>query len=195
MKGSFIVLEGLDGAGTTTQARALLAILPPHTLATNEPTAGPIGRVARQSLRGDPEAPPLPALPWLYAADRADHVHREVLPALEAGRTVLSDRYVPSSLAYQSLTHDLQAVWELNHRFPVPDRVFFVDVSVETALGRIQGRGEPAEIYDTEERLRIVRAAYVEVMAFLAERGWPIVHIDGDQPIDAVTAAIVAGLP
>lgn len=195
MRGSFLVLEGLDGAGTTTQIRHLVEHLGPDTLATFEPTDHLIGRIARRSLRGDPEAPPLHALPWLYAADRADHVHREVLPALDAGRDVVSDRYVPSSLAYQSLTHALEAVWELNHRFPMPNRVFFVDVTVATALSRIAGRGEPTEIYDTEERLTTIHAAYQRVMGFLDAQGWPIVHIDGNASIPEVALQIREALP
>lgn len=195
MKGMFLVLEGLDGAGTTTQARLLAEHLGDDVVSTCEPTDGLVGRIARRSLRGDPEAPPLHALPWLYAADRADHLHRKVLPALEAGQHVISDRYVPSSLAYQSLTHDLESVLELNHRFPVPDRVLFVDVTVDVALARIGGRGEPTEIYDSRERLTTIRAAYLRVMDDLERRGWPIVRIDGDQSIEAVSTAIRAALP
>lgn len=194
MTGRFIVLEGLDGAGTTTQATRLVAGMPAETLSTNEPTSGPIGRIARQSLRAEPGAPPMAALPWLFAADRADHLFRTVVPTLEAGHDVISDRYLPSSLAYQSLTLPLADVWELNRRFRVPDVVLFVEVDVQTALARIHARNETAEIYDTEERLTAVHAAYATVMTFLGEQGWPIATIDGTAPIDDVAAQIQRAL-
>lgn len=195
MNANFIVIEGLDGAGTTTQTARLVDHLGAGTVRTNEPTDGPVGRIARQSLRGEPDAPPLDALPWLFAADRADHIHRLVRPSLEAGHHVVTDRYLPSSLAYQSLTLPLELIWELNRHFPVPDVLLFVEVDVQTALARIRARGEAAEIYDTEERLTTIHAAYARVMAFLGDQGWPVRVIDGTQSIDAVAAAIQRALP
>lgn len=194
MSGRFWVLEGLDGAGTTTQARRLQEARPHGLIATHEPTDGPVGRIARRSLRGDPEAPPLAALPWLFAADRADHLHRLVEPALSAGVHVLSDRYVPSSLAYQSLTLPLEDVWALNASFRVPDVVWFLDVPVDTALSRVVGRGAQLEIYDSRERLTAVHGAYARVMGFLEDRGWPITRIDGTLPIDDIAASILGSL-
>jgi dTMP kinase len=185
----FLVLEGLDGAGTTTQLRRLAARLG-DALVTNEPTDGLIGRIARRSLRGDPEAPPMAALPWLFAADRADHLFRQVEPALVAGQTVICDRYVPSSLAYQSLTLPLEQVWSLNAHFRIPDLVIWVDVPVDVALARVVGRGGPVEIYDTRERLAAVNAAYERVFGFLGERGWPIARVDGTPSADEVEAYI-----
>lgn len=193
MTGRFLVFEGLDGAGTTTQSRRLVARLP-GALATNEPTDGLVGQIARRSLRGDPDAPPMAALPWLFAADRADHQHRRVLPALEAGRDVVCDRYVPSSLAYQSLTLPLDEVWALNASFRVPDLVLWVRVPVDVALDRIAARGEAREIYEHRERLVAVDAAYTRVFAFLEARGWPVVELDGMQSPDAVEAHVQAAL-
>lgn len=190
--GRFIVLEGLDGAGTTTQCDRLVEKL--GALRTCEPTDGPIGRIARQTLGAQPGAPPVDVLPWLFAADRADHLHRTVLPALSANRTVVSDRYVPSSLAYQSLTLPLGEVWALNRSFRVPDIVLYVEIPVKTALSRIDARGSTREIYDDEDRLDRICSAYERVMAFLEEEGWPIVRIDGRPPIAEVAAQIDAAL-
>ncbi len=194
MGSRFIVLEGLDGAGTTTQAELLHRVCP-GSLLTREPTDGLVGRVARRAQRGEEGAPPLEALPWLYAADRADHLHRTVLPALEAGRTVISDRYAPSSLAYQALTHPLEVVWELNHRFRTPDIVIFLEVSVATAVERIRARGGPTDIFETEARLEAIRDAYTRVLPFLEDRGWPIHRLDGEAPPERVHAAIRERLP
>jgi len=190
--GRFIVLEGLDGAGTTTQADIL--VRESGALQTCEPTSGPLGRIARESLGAKPGAPAMEVLPWLFAADRADHLYRTVLPALSEGKVVVSDRYVPSSLAYQSLTLPLAEVWSLNRSFRVPDVVLYVDIPVETALSRIDARDGEAEIYDTPARLTRVRDAYERVMAFLLDEGWPIVRIDGRPPIEDVAAAIRAAL-
>jgi dTMP kinase len=190
MTARFLVLEGLDGAGTTTQAERLVAHCGPGTVATHEPTDGPVGRIARQSLRAAPDAPPVQAMPWLFAADRADHLFRRVEPALAAGHDVVSDRYLPSSLAYQSLTLPLDDVWDLNKRFRVPDVVLFVEVDVATALARIDARAGTREIYDDEQRLTAVHAAYDRVFGFLEGQGWPVVRIDGTQSIEAVWTAI-----
>lgn len=184
----FVVLEGLDGSGTTTQLGRLVDHL--DAVRTAEPTDGPVGRIARSSLRAEPGAPAMDALPWLFAADRADHLSRVVEPALAQGRTVVSDRYVPSSLAYQSLTLPLEDVWALNASFRVPDLLLFVEVDVDTALARIASRAGQTEIYDTRERLTQVADAYDRVLTFLEVRGWPVVRIDGRPDPDTVWASI-----
>ncbi|MEZ4319214.1 MAG: dTMP kinase [Myxococcota bacterium] len=200
--GRFIVFEGLDGAGTTTQCDLLVARLTERpcgpsglgALRTAEPTAGPIGRIARETLGARPDAPAIEVLPWLFAADRADHLSRTVLPALAVGRPVVCDRYVPSSLAYQSLTMPLGEVWSLNRTFRVPDLVLYVDVPVDTALARIDARKGEREIYDDKKRLTQIRDAYERVMGFLDDEGWPIVRIDGRPPVAQVAAAVAAAL-
>jgi dTMP kinase len=113
MKGHFIVFEGIDGAGTTTQSRLLQETLtrdnvPIHL--TAEPSDGPIGLIIRQILGGrivvkgmsGLRPPRWPTMALLFAADRLDHLESEILPNLADGITVLSDRYVYSSLLYQT---------------------------------------------------------------------------------------------
>ncbi len=114
--GRFIVLEGLDGAGTTTQAALLAEWLGARgeVVQTREPTAGPIGRLIRSSLRAEPDSPAETSLPWLFAADRAEHLTRVIEPALARGAWVISDRYYHSSLAYQSLVQPLERLLALN---------------------------------------------------------------------------------
>lgn len=188
-RGRFIVLEGLDGAGTTTQAARLVDALTAAgrpTLRTAEPTTGPVGRLIRTSLAAAPESPAVESLPWLFAADRADHLQRLVEPALAEGRWVVSDRYAPSSLAYQSLTLPLRSVWALNHTFRAPDALLFVRVAPEVALERIERRGAAREIYERRDRLVAIADAYERVLALLADEGWPVTMIDGEQPIEAV---------
>lgn len=191
----FVVIEGLDGAGTTTQTERLCAWLATRgadPLATREPTAGPVGRVIRRVLRAEPDAPLPATLPWLFAADRADHLHREIEPALAAGRVVVSDRYYHSSLAYQSLELPLARVHALNADFRTPDLTLFLDVSIDVCLARIGSRGEAREIFEQRDRLEQIDAAYREVLALLERHGEPIVRIDGEQAPDEVAAAIAA---
>ena len=110
--GRFIAIEGIDGSGTTLQTRLLadwLAARGHTVLETREPSHGPIGVLVRErlSVRSAPLEPA--ALALLFAADRLDHLAREVVPAIARGAVVLSDRYLLSSLAYQSL--DCDAAW------------------------------------------------------------------------------------
>ena len=110
-RGKFVVLEGMDGAGTTTQAARLAEALRArgvHVRLTREPSDGPIGMMVRQVLTGRIVSPAGRAPGWatmalLFAADRMDHVESEIEPFLLAGGTVISDRYDASSLAYQSV--------------------------------------------------------------------------------------------
>jgi dTMP kinase len=190
----FVVLEGLDGAGTTTQSARLVATLRSrgaNVVATREPTDGPVGRVIRQVLRAEAGSPDVHALPWLFAADRADHLWRTVEPALARGEWVVSDRYYHSSLAYQSLTLPLERVHALNADFRVPHVTIFLAVPVDVCLERISGRPEK-EIYEERDRLVKIEAAYRRVNDFLRARGEPIVELDGTRPPDEVEAAVRA---
>jgi dTMP kinase len=193
----FIVLEGLDGAGTTTQLSRLAERLTArgHTVhTTREPSDGPVGRWIRRTLMHDPEAPAPSTLPWMYAADRADHLAREVEPALERGEVVLSDRYFHSSLAYQSLQRPLDEVAALNASFRVPDLTVFVEVPVDVSLARIEARGEARELFEERGKLIAIRDAYHVVIARLQERGDRIVTVDGSLSMDGVEKAIAAAV-
>jgi dTMP kinase len=193
MTGHFIVLEGLDGAGTTTQSRRLNAWLTArgHTVVqTHEPTDGPVGRLIRQGLRGVEGSVAMTTFPWMFAADRADHLTRLVEPSLREGTWVISDRYMHSSLAYQSLTLPLEDVYDLNRTFRVPDLTVFVRASVDVCLQRITARGGELDIYERRDRLEAISGAYDRVLERLIARGDPIVEVDGEASIDDVEANI-----
>jgi dTMP kinase len=195
--GRFLVLEGLDGAGTTTQSERLVRRLHDRGLdvvRTAEPTDGPVGRLIRSTLRREPGAPSRGTLPWMFAADRADHLARLVEPALAAGSWVVSDRYLPSSLAYQSLDVPIELVDALNRAFRVPDLVLYVRVPVDVALARIGSRGAAREVYEERALLERVAVAYDAVMGRLGDRGWPIRTIDGAAGVDEVEAAVAAAV-
>ena len=193
--GRFVVIEGLDGAGSTTQVALTVArarALGMEVVSTREPTEGPVGRVIRQTLRGEEGAPVAATLPWMFAADRADHLARIVEPALGRGTVVISDRYYHSSLAYQSLTLPLDEVYSFNRRFRIPDLTIFLDVSVDVAMDRIEKRGQALEIFEQRSHLEKVAWAYERVLELLRDQGEPIAVVDADQGIDEVDTAIWA---
>jgi dTMP kinase len=196
--GRFIALEGIDGSGTTLQTRALAEWLGRrgHTVVeTREPSRGAIGTLVRAQLAVGAALGP-DALALLFAADRLDHVAREVAPALAAGTVVLSDRYLLSSLAYQSLDCDEDWVRRINARAVRPDLTLVLDVPAEVAFARVQRRlatGEGAEErFDALDLQRRIAANYARL------RGDPVlgrvVVVAGDRPPELVTAALTDAL-
>ena len=194
----FIVLEGIDGAGTTTQLGRLAGWLEGRGHAvhrTFEPSNGPIGRVIRTFLRKEQAPPPPDGLALLFAADRLDHIAREVAPAQTAGSIVLSDRYLGSSLAYQGLASDPVWIREINRAAPAPDLVVYVRVDSEVALRRIAARdGDRRELFEQAETLRQVVAGYDALYGVSGTGELPAVIIDGHEPPDAVFDALVAAV-
>lgn len=191
--GSFVVIEGLDGAGTTTQAARLVSRLRARgaeVLDTHEPTDGPIGRRIRACLRREEGAPARASLPWLYAADRADHLARFVEPMLHEGGWVVSDRYLHSSLAYQSLDVPLDYVAMLNERFRAPDLTIFLHAPVEVCLGRIGGRGEVREIFEERAALERISVQYDTVLSLLEGKGQRIERVDATGSVEAIETRI-----
>lgn len=193
--GKFIVLEGLDGAGTTTQARLLGERLAAHgpVWVTWEPSDRPAGRIIRRILAGEMRTDPQ-ALALLFAADRLDHVYgpEGIAEHLRRGTSVVCDRYYISSLAYQTLDAPFSWVWRINSRALRPDMTVFVDVPVAECLARIGSRqGEHKDLFEREEALQRVRERYYRAMDFLRDREC-IRVVDGSHPIAVVAAAVWA---
>jgi dTMP kinase len=196
MDGKFIVLEGIDGAGTTSQIDRVvrfLAALGRPAVATREPSDGPIGRLIREILLGK-HATPAGAkvsgetMALLFAADRTDHLHREILPHLQAGVDVVSDRYHLSSLADQAEESDIEWVGGLARGIRRPDLTIVFDLPVSVAFKRRQAAGRPIERYDADTILEKVRLNYLR----LANAYPPTVTIDASQGMDEVTQALGA---
>lgn len=195
-RGRFVVLEGLDGAGTTTQADLLAGALRARrgveVELTHEPTDGPIGAVLRQAIEGRLTLDPA-ALALAFAADRADHLFNPVngvLAALEAGRWVVSDRYVLSSLAYNgggATTREWLS--EVNRHAVAPDLTVFLDVDPETCLTRIGARSSAEELFHSRDRLITIDRSYRELIDAGHVRG-PLARVDGSGPIASVEQAI-----
>jgi dTMP kinase len=183
---SFVVLEGLDGAGTTTQLRMLSERLTrdrrPHA-ATWEPTDGVIGRMLRGILAQDIKAHPR-TIALLYAADRSEHVH-DPQSGIEArtrrGELVISDRYLFSSLAYQGQECGDEFVLALNAGFPLPEELIFLDTPVEVCQERLAAR-RAQELYDGFAFQARVREAYLRAIERYAATGMRVSLVNGDRP-------------
>ena len=189
----FVVLEGLDGAGTSTQLAMLCGELRQRGTAchaTCEPTDGPIGRLIRAVLRGELTMSGR-TLALLFAADRSEHLHRPdgVLATLRTGGLVASDRYLFSSLVYQSSDCSAGYVAAINAGFPLPRRLVFIDTPPEECQRRVAARG-PRELFDRLPLQRRLRERYLEVIAQYAALGVEVLTVDGSGPPDAVFARI-----
>jgi len=195
-RGVFIALEGIDGSGTSTQTRALAARLRGRghrVIETCEPSQGPIGRMIRERLSAH-RAPIDPAaLALLFAADRIDHLRCEIEPALADGTIVLSDRYVLSSLVYQSLECDAAWVAEINAQASWPDLCVLVTLPWEKARERVVARvasGESEkERFDESALQRQLATSYERALE--EQRPGPIVAVDGGRSVEAVTELLV----
>lgn len=194
MTGRFIAVEGADGTGKSTQARLLAERL--GAVFTREPGGTPLGeRIRALVLDPSGDSPVDRAEALLMAAARAQHVAEVVGPALAAGRDVVSDRYVASSVAYQGYGRGLgaEAVAEVN-RFATddlqPDLVVLILVDAPVA-GRRLG-DDPDRIEQAGDGLQAtVVAAYREMAAADPDR-WLVV--DGNGPVDEVAARVAAAV-
>jgi dTMP kinase len=190
----FIVLEGIDGSGTTTQLDRVVAHLQQRgrrALATCEPSTGPVGRLLREILLGQHRlstGAPVDgrAMALLFAADRRDHLTREIEPALAAGIDVVSDRYLLSSLAYQAVEADRSWVAHLADGVRPPDLTLLIDVDIGVAAERRRRARRDVERYDADGFL----ARVVENYRALAALTPDVSIIDGTGSIDTVEHAV-----
>lgn len=187
MRGKFIVFEGPDGAGKTTQQGILARRLAEEGIAVaeeREPTGGAVGTLVREVLSGRRSCAP-ETLALLFAADRAEHIRR-IESMLAEGKNVLCDRYVFSSIAYQGL--DLPAEWVAEVNRPnaerlIPDAVVYIDLDEDACMARItRGRDAVEELFETRERIRSVRANYES--AFTRLPPGRLLRIDGAQTLE-----------
>lgn len=207
-RGRFVVIEGIDGSGTTTQTNMLVSRLRSEGIAaraTREPSDGPVGSLIRQVLTGRTAMPSGSAagesrsawstMALLFAADRMDHVGWEIEPALRTGEFVVSDRYVASSLAYQSLTAPSEVdkarewVTSLNRLAIRPEVTIVLDVPADLAAQRRDSRGEAEQMYDRLDLQRKLAAFYRELPRHLPDE--KVVLVDGTGLPQDVHARIV----
>lgn len=187
-RGLFIVLEGIDGSGKTTQARALLRRLRRRGHEARfyrEPTRGRWGREIKRLAARAGSLTPGEELA-LFVRDREENVAKNLAPALRAGRVVVLDRYYFSTMAYQGAKGiDVERIRRMNEAFAIrPDLVFILDVDAEAGLARISGRKSRDELFERRDYLRRVRRI------FLGLRGPRFVHLDGRGDPRAIGRAI-----
>ncbi len=192
MTGKLIALEGIDGSGTTTQARLMHAALidlgiPVHL--TQEPSDGPVGGLIRQILQGrlvtrgrtGMRAPGWNTMGLMFAADRLDHLESEIEPNLQDGINIITDRYLHSSLVYQSATsgsdESMEWLTAINGFARQPDLVIFLDVDPEVAFRRRMDRRMIQEIFDDREMQERICERYRSVMKRL-DAG-TVLNVDG----------------
>ena len=205
LAGFFIVVEGIDGCGSTTHSKRLAKLLRGEgreVRLTCEPTTGPIGALIRHVLQKRlfvPDAEGPRAFAWstmalLFAADRLDHLDSTVIPVLRDGGVVVSDRYDLSSLAYQSATApdaDRAIPWirELNAYAVRPDLTILLEVPVEVAEERRGGRGGLEEIFEARDVQRRVAEMYARAEELVP--GDRLVRVSGLGTIEEVGARIL----
>jgi len=193
--GKFIVLEGLDGAGKSTQSRLIAQNFGrsgKNVFITGEPTEGLIGQMARRRLRGEWECRP-ECLQLLFAADRACHLEKEILPRLREGILVVSDRYFLSSLAYGAVNCDLEWLAQINSRFLAPDLTIYLDVPAHVCAQRIINDKKSIELFERVEILEIVGQNYNKAIRMFEDQ-MKIAVVGGNQNKEKVFAGIKKSL-
>jgi dTMP kinase len=202
-QGKLIVIEGIDGAGTTTQSRMLvdwIVSVGRKAVLTSEPSTGPVGLLLRQILSGRTivrERAPAGGfravsnnvISLLFAADRMDHLDAEVAPLLRDGINVVCDRYYHSSFTYQALEGDLNWICTLNEHALRPDVTFLLDLPAELAASRRQLVRASEELYETEPTQRKLQEAYLGLPDLLTDE--LILVVDGRADAQSVHDAIV----
>ena len=165
-KGTFICIEGLDGSGKTTHTHKLVRNLQKHgfdAVYTTEPSQGELGRFIRGTILEGKKRVPRVVEAVLFAADRVEHLEKDVKPAMDAGKIVVSDRCVYSSLAYQgSAGLDLAWIEDVNSSAFLPDLAVYIDVPPEVVVNRIRRKKSVMERLDTQRKVQQVYLKFVD---------------------------------
>src|SRR3954470_5596602 len=202
--GLFVVVEGIDGCGSTTHAKLLAKAIRsrgPEVVLTCEPSTGPIGGLIRQVLQRRlfvPDATGPRNFDWstmalLFAADRMDHLDSTVAPALRTGQVVISDRYDLSSLAYQSVTahsgsDSIPWIRELNAHALRPDITIVIDVPAEVAEERRRNRGGVEEMFEARELQARLATVYARAEELVPSD--QLIHVPGVGEVGEVASRV-----
>ena len=182
---NFIVIEGLDGAGTTTQLSLIEKHLKNKSIKhfiTFEPTNNKTGNFIRSILKGAVTVEPN-TMSYLFAADRCEHLYNPndgIVAKHSKGNFIVCDRYLFSSLAYQSVSCGFDFVLKLNSFFPLPSHLFFIKTSIDTCMLRLKSR-EGKEIYEDYDFQKEVERGYNKVLSYYEKSKMNIHFLDGEQ--------------
>ena len=180
-RGKFIVFEGIDGSGKSLQLKLLRKKLP-EAVFTQEHTQGVVGKLVERVLNKEVSLNPV-SLQLLFVADREDHLQKVVVPAIEKGKIVVSDRYFWSTVAYGGLVAPKEWLLQVNRICLPPDLVIFLDVSPQTALKRIGKRREKKTIFEEKKKLVKIRKNYYWLVDQFPKRA---AVVDGEQSPERV---------
>lgn len=195
--GKFIVIEGLDGSGQTTQVKLLKEYLESkglEVITTKEPTQ-PIEGAYYSSVAQEikdvldkVKTKEAKAFQEMFAQDRKEHLDNQIIPALKQGSWVICDRYAFSSFAYGTAHgNDMDFLMSLNEKFLMPDYVFLLKVSPQTCMQRVVRRNEGIKFFEVEEKLANTWKQYEEVVKRFPE----INVINGEETIENVHQEII----
>lgn len=190
--GKFIVVEGLDGSGKDSQIKLLVdylknlsaqAEIGKDVIVTKEPTIdSESGKKIKQALRHEITLEPL-ELQSLYVQDRKEHLENKVIPALKEGKFVVSSRYAFSTFAYGACDGlDVDLLIKMNEQFLLPDLTIIIDVSPESCVQRIEGRGKLKELFEKKEKLVKVNEFYKKMPKMFEN----VIMINGERTIPEV---------
>jgi len=190
---NFVVFEGIDGSGTTTQLAKLAETLTRRGIdfeTTAEPTLRPEGQLIRRILKGEIDADP-GTVAYLFATDRHQHLHgsKGILSALEKGSLVFCDRYILSSLAYQGITCGEELPKLLNSPFPRPGLTIYFRIDPEQSMERVLRR-ENLEIYEKLHMQQLVSTAYDRIIEEKRADGWKITVVEAGLSIEEVISQV-----
>lgn len=191
---NFIVFEGIDGAGTSTQIKKICEKNPQKFFQTAEPTSLETGKFLRRMLGGEFSVDEK-TNSFLFAADRAEHLYGKngIIEQINNGKTVISDRYLFSSLAYQSISCGEELPKLLNSTFPLPEILFFFEIDPEISLKRVDSRNEKKEIYEKIETQKKIALEYEKIISEYENNPsctMKIIRIDATKSIDEISETI-----
>ncbi|MCQ2354720.1 MAG: dTMP kinase [Clostridia bacterium] len=196
-RGLFIVFEGTDGCGKTTQTELLRRRIAETTcrpcVYEQEPNSRNLtGAIIRAALYGSAKISP-EAMAYMHVADRLEHIDY-VLPLLRSGTNIVCDRYYVSNMAYNATEKlPMEKIFELN--VPCrdalrPDAIIFLDIDPEVSAARRSADRTSKEIYDADETQRRVRENYHRVLDYLEAQGDNVIRINAARTVDEVAAEI-----
>ncbi|HOV14618.1 MAG TPA: dTMP kinase [Spirochaetota bacterium] len=184
---NFIVFEGLDGAGTSTQSKLLTQKIP-NSVLTCEPTGSEIGKLIRKILKKELSVTPK-TLALLFAADRNEHIFANnggIFNDCKNGKTVICDRYLFSSFAYQGLSLSKEEIFDLNKDFILPEVLFFLNTPIEECEKRVDNRNLEKEIFEEINLQEKILSNYLESFKLFEKSGMKIFELDGSLPIETL---------
>lgn len=202
-RGLFIVVEGIDGAGKTTQVHDLAVALAKKypTYETKQPTEGPIGKFIRKVLAGDIKVPPV-SFQYLFSADRQSQ-QQEIEDRLKKGEIVVMDRYIWSALAYGIVDYGFKkfketdnhlmialSILSMYHQFLFPDLNIYLDIPISTSVKRLNKSGRIfSEIYKREEKMKQAKISYGWLLRQFPQE---FIVVDGNRDESLITNEILS---